>query len=167
MSASCGNGIGVMDTFPPAEKVQQVLRIAAQGEVGHAAEAFVIQIAIDPIDFAAGGLLDDAERAACGIGGGLVDDAEGHGRAASSSDWNWRASPPCDEEAVGIVALGQGDQASSDASFPETFVRGTALPVGRCRWGRHQRPDRRFGEPSHSCRNWRALRWVPSEQVTL
>src|SRR5258708_8360145 len=40
-----GNGIGVMNTFPPTEKVQQVLCIAAEREVGHAAEAFVIQIA--------------------------------------------------------------------------------------------------------------------------
>ena len=54
-----GNGIGVMNTFPPTEKVQQVLCIAAEREVGHAAEAFVIQIAIDPIDLAARGLLDD------------------------------------------------------------------------------------------------------------
>jgi hypothetical protein len=67
-----------MKAFPPAEKVQQMLRIASQGEMGHAAEAFVIQITIDPIDFAAGGLLDEAERAACGIGGGLMNDPEFH-----------------------------------------------------------------------------------------
>jgi hypothetical protein len=67
-----------MNAFPPAEEVQQVLRIASQGEVGHAAEAFVVQIAIDPIDLAAGGLLDDAERAARRIAGGLVNDPELH-----------------------------------------------------------------------------------------
>ena len=83
-----GNDIGVMNTFPPTEKVQQVLCITAEREVGHAAEAFVIQIAIDPIDLAACGLFDDPIGAACVIGGGLVNDAEFHGRAVSSSDWN-------------------------------------------------------------------------------
>src|SRR5260370_4097177 len=90
-----------MNTFPPAEKVQQVLRIASEGEVGGAAEAFVIQIAIDPFDLAAGDLLDDAERAACVISGGLVNDTEFHGRAASSRDRNRRASPPCTKKLLG------------------------------------------------------------------
>ena len=107
-----------MNTFPPAEKVQQVLRIASQREVGDAAEAFVIQIAIDPFDLAAGGLLDDAERAACVIGGGLVNDAEFHGRAASSRDLELACITALHEEAVGIVAVGQRDQASVDACAP-------------------------------------------------
>ena len=67
---SRSNGIGVMNTFPPTEKVQQVLSIATKGEVGHAAEAYVIQIAIDPIDLAAGVLLDDAEGLRAGLAAG-------------------------------------------------------------------------------------------------
>ena len=67
----------------------------------------MIQIAIDPIDLAAGGLLDDAKGAACGIGGGLVNDTKFHGRAASSSDWNWRASPPCTKKLLGSWPSGR------------------------------------------------------------
>ena len=96
-----GNYIGVMHTFPPTDKVQQVLCIASEREVRDAAEAFEIQIAIDPFDLAAGGLLDDAERAVCLIGSGLVNDTELHERAASSSDWNWRASAPLTKKLFG------------------------------------------------------------------
>src|ERR1039458_9933343 len=123
------------------------MRLASQGAVRHAAEAFAIQETIDPIDLAAGCLLDDAERASCVVGGGLVNDTELHGRAASSRDWNWCASPPwtkklfgswasgsegrrgglelvriaaLDKEAVWIVALGQRGPASGYASFKET-----------------------------------------------
>src|SRR5262245_26981616 len=81
--------------------------VAAEGEVGYTAEAFQIQITVDPIDLAAGGLLDDAERAACGIGGGLVNDVELHGRAASSSAWKWRASPPCAKKLLGSCPSGK------------------------------------------------------------
>ena len=79
-----------------------------------------VEIAVHPIDFAAGGLLDDAERAACGIGGGLVDDAEGHGvRPPAAPGTGARRRQH--EEAVGIVAVGQGNQASRDAPLPKTF----------------------------------------------
>src|ERR1035437_8091326 len=101
------NRIGVMNTFPPTDKVQQVLRITSEREVRYAAEAFEIQIAIDPIDLAARGLLDDAERAACVIGGRLVNDTEFHGRAASSRDWNCRASPPCMKKLLGSWPSGR------------------------------------------------------------
>jgi len=40
-----------------------MLRITAEREVRYAAETFVIQIAIDPFDLAARGLLDDPLRA--------------------------------------------------------------------------------------------------------
>jgi hypothetical protein len=73
-----GNGIGAMNIFLPTDKAQQVLRITAEREVGHAAEAFEIQIAIDPIDLAARGLLDDPIGAACVIGGRLVNHTKSH-----------------------------------------------------------------------------------------
>src|ERR1039458_3949476 len=77
------------------------MRLASQGAVRHAAEAFAIQETIDPIDLAVGCLLDDAERASCVVGGGLVNDTELHGRAPSSRDWNWCASPPWTKKLFG------------------------------------------------------------------
>src|SRR5260370_39839108 len=118
-----------MNTFPPAEKVQQVLRIASQGEVGDAAEAFVIQIAIDPFDLAAGGLLDDAERAACVISGGWVNDTDFHGRAASSRDRNWRASPPCTKQLLGS---GPAGSETRHAWKPQSRRRGERHGASSC-----------------------------------
>ena len=67
------DGGGMVDRFPPAEEMEQAVRIAANRERSHAAEGEGVEISIHPIDLAAGVLLDDAERAACGIGGGLVE----------------------------------------------------------------------------------------------
>src|SRR5215471_8645783 len=92
--ASARSWGGVVRTFPPAEKGQQVIGAAANGKVGDATEALQIQEAIGPLDLAAGGLLDDAKGAARGVVGGVVNHAEGHERVASKRPWNWRASPP-------------------------------------------------------------------------
>src|SRR5215831_13240288 len=53
------NRIRMVNTFPPTQKVQQVMGIAAEGKIGDAAQAFQIQIAVDPVDLAASGLLDN------------------------------------------------------------------------------------------------------------
>src|SRR5262249_7885745 len=88
-----GDGIqrdrpGMVKAFPPAKEVKQDIRVTSNRERSQAAEAFHIEITVHPIDLSAGGLLDDAEGAAGGIGGGLVEDSEAHCTALSSSAWN-------------------------------------------------------------------------------
>jgi hypothetical protein len=73
------NVAGVVNTLPPANKVQQVVSISAQGGVRQATNIFPIQITIDPADPAAGGLLDDTNWTLCGVGSLLVDHRELHG----------------------------------------------------------------------------------------
>ena len=73
------NVAGVMNTLPPANKVQQVVSVGAQGGVRQAANIFAVQVTIDPADSPAGGLLDDTNRTLCVVGGLLVDHAELHG----------------------------------------------------------------------------------------
>ena len=92
---------GVMDAFPPAEKVKQDMCVTSNGEGGQAAETFQVEVTVCPLHLAAGGLFDDAEGAASGIDGGLLHDMESHCVALSSSAWNWRASPPAVEKLLG------------------------------------------------------------------
>ena len=68
-----------MNTVPPADKVQQVVSVDAQGLISQSADVFALQIAIDPADFATSDLFDDTNRALCAVGGLLVDDAELYG----------------------------------------------------------------------------------------
>ena len=86
--------------------------IAAQCGVGHAAKALAIQKTIDPINLTAAGLLDNAKRAACVVGGG----AGGRHGTSWASSLQQRLELACiaflDEEAVRIVTLGQPDPAS-------------------------------------------------------
>jgi hypothetical protein len=105
----------MVDRFPPAEEVEQSLSIAAKSKWGQSAEAFHIEVTVYPIDLAAGRLLDDAEGTAGGIGGGLLEHAEGHGLAPSSSAWNWRALPPALKKLLGSWLSGR---ATSSAVTP-------------------------------------------------
>jgi hypothetical protein len=73
-----GDRVSVVNTLPPPEKVQQLVRICSQGGVGQAAEHFVVEVPVDPVNLAAGGLLDNAIRAVHMVGGRLVSYAEGH-----------------------------------------------------------------------------------------
>jgi hypothetical protein len=82
-----GDYVRVVNTLPPSEKVQQFVRLGSQGNVGQATEHFVVEVLVDPFDLTAG-LLDNAVRASHMIVGRLVNHAEGHDCAASSSDWN-------------------------------------------------------------------------------
>ena len=82
-----GDLIGVVNTLPPAEKVQQLVRIGSQG-VSASGEGFRNRGTVDPVNLTAGGLFDNAIRASHMVVGGLVNHAEGHHCAASSSDWN-------------------------------------------------------------------------------
>ena len=86
------------------------MRIASQGGVGQAAKGFVIEILVDPVDLAAGRLLDDAIRASCMVVGGL---GELRGRSSPrrlQQRLELARIAALDKEAVGIVALGQRDQ---------------------------------------------------------
>src|ERR1700731_3878817 len=90
-----------MHAGPPTEKIQQVVCIGSQSGIGNTANALAVEKAIDPIHFVSASLLNHAEWAARGTWGRLMDDAEGHGRAASSSDRNCDASPPSAKKLLG------------------------------------------------------------------
>src|SRR6516164_10804194 len=49
----------VMETLPPANKVQLVESVGSQGCVRQAADVFAVQVTIDPADLPAGSWLDD------------------------------------------------------------------------------------------------------------
>ncbi len=70
---------GVVNALPPANKVQQVVSVSAQGRVRYAADIFAVQVTIDPGNSLAGALLDDTPRTMCVVGGLLMDHAELHG----------------------------------------------------------------------------------------
>jgi hypothetical protein len=55
---------GTMDTGPPADKVQQVMRVEPQTSVGQATYVLAIQIPINPAHLPAGAVFDDAHRTA-------------------------------------------------------------------------------------------------------
>src|SRR5205823_14991665 len=77
------------------------MRVASQSCVGETAKGFVVEVLVDPINLAAGRLLDNAVRAAHMVVRWLGNYAECHHCAASSSDWNWRASPPWAKKLLG------------------------------------------------------------------
>src|SRR5439155_22610205 len=68
----------VMNALPPANKVQQVESVGAQGGVCQTADVFAIQVMIDPADLPASRLLDDPNRTLGGVGS-LLDEVELHG----------------------------------------------------------------------------------------
>ena len=78
--------VGMVNPLPPPKKVQQFVRIRSQGGVGQAAEHFVVEVLVDPVNLTTGGLFDNAIRTSHMIVGRLMDHTEGHHRAASSSD---------------------------------------------------------------------------------
>src|SRR5438874_11843673 len=65
-----------MNTLPPPEKVQQLVRICSQSIVGQTAKGFVVEVLIDPAALTAGGLFDNAVRAAHMVIGWLGNHAE-------------------------------------------------------------------------------------------
>jgi hypothetical protein len=73
------NVAGVTHTLPPADKVQQVVSVSAQGGVRQTANLFAVQVTIDPANPLAGTRLDDTNRTLCVVGDLLVDYAELHG----------------------------------------------------------------------------------------
>ena len=83
-----GDLIGVVNTLPPAEKVQQLVRVGSQSSVGQTAKGFVIEVLVDPFNLTAGRLLDNAVRAADMIVRRLGNYTECHQRAASRRHWN-------------------------------------------------------------------------------
>jgi hypothetical protein len=73
-----GNRVGVVNTLPPPEKVQQFVRISAQGSVGQAAKGFVVEVLVDPVNLTPGRLFDNPIWAPHMVVGGLVNYVEGH-----------------------------------------------------------------------------------------
>src|SRR5260370_4513118 len=92
---------------PPAQEVQQVHSIAAQGGFRQAAHTFAIQETIDPFHFATHRLLDDAKWASCVAGVLRVDHLEGHTRATFNRHWNCWASPPWTKTLFGSCPSGK------------------------------------------------------------
>src|ERR1700719_1575245 len=82
------------------------MRVASQSCVGETAKGFVVEVLVDPINLAAGRLLDNAVRAVHMVVRGLGNYAKGHHCASSSKDWNWRASPPWTKKLLGSWSLG-------------------------------------------------------------
>src|SRR5207244_6123525 len=70
---------GVMNTLPPADKMQEVVSVGAQRLVRQAANVLAVQETIDPADLAAGGLLDNANGTLSIAGCERVDQMELHG----------------------------------------------------------------------------------------
>src|SRR5471030_109530 len=91
----------MVNTRPPTDKMQQVVSVETQALVRQAAHVLAIQVTIDPTDFVARLLFDNANWALCSAGGLRIDKMKFHGWAASSSDWNCRASPPWTKKLLG------------------------------------------------------------------
>ena len=62
-----GDRVSAMNTLPPTEKVQQLVRITSQGMISQAAKGLVIEIPIDPVNLTSCCLHDDAVRASCRV----------------------------------------------------------------------------------------------------
>src|SRR5437763_1413171 len=69
---------GAMNTRPPADKVQQIVRVKAQTPDGQPAYVLAVQIAINPANLPIGSLLDYANWTLCGVGGLQINHAELH-----------------------------------------------------------------------------------------
>jgi len=101
-----GDFARVMDALPPAHEVQQAVRVAVEGLVCETADILAVEVPIDPRDAFAGGLLYHLNRTMCTRRSLLADDAELHGCAASSKDWNWCGSPPWTKKELGSCPSG-------------------------------------------------------------
>src|ERR1017187_9086166 len=73
------NVTGMVNTRPPADKVQQVVSVEPQALVRQAAHVLAIQVTIDPTDFVARLLFDNANWTLCSAGGLLIDKMKFHG----------------------------------------------------------------------------------------
>src|SRR5580692_2560273 len=102
-----GDFARVMNALPPAHEVQQAVRVAVEGLVCETADILAIEVPIDPRDAFAGGLVDHLNRTMCTRRSLLTDDAELHGCAASSNNWNWCGSPPLTKKELGSWPSGR------------------------------------------------------------
>jgi hypothetical protein len=69
------NVTGTVDTRPPADKMEQVVSIEPQALVRQPAYVLTIQVTIDPADFVAGFLLDNANWTLGSAGGFLIPES--------------------------------------------------------------------------------------------
>ena len=67
-----------MDSFPPANKVQQVVSVDAQGFVRQTADILAVEVAIDPANLPAGLLFNHANGNLSSVRGLKFDDTELH-----------------------------------------------------------------------------------------
>ena len=91
---------------PPAQEMEQIVGITAQRGIGHATDSLLVQISIDPLHFPAG----SARPRETGSGHCSGRAVELHGISQASllqQAVKLLSSAATDEEAVGIVALGQ------------------------------------------------------------
>ena len=68
---------------PPAEEVEQIMSVTAQGRIGHATDTLLIEIAVDPVHFPAV-LPDYAKRALRVAQPVLLSYMESHRHASSN-----------------------------------------------------------------------------------
>jgi len=73
------NVAAVVNTRPPADKVQQVVSVETQAAVRQAAHILAVEIAIDPAHLSAAGLFDKSNGTLRISGGLLADHAKLHG----------------------------------------------------------------------------------------
>src|SRR4051794_39343857 len=73
------NVTSMVNTRPPTDKVQQVVSVETQALVRQAAHVLAIQVTIDPTDFVARLLFDNANRTLCSARGLLIDKMKFHG----------------------------------------------------------------------------------------
>src|ERR1022692_4176443 len=114
---------------PPAQEVQQVHGVAAQGVFRQTAHTFPIQETIDPFHFAADRLFDDAIWASCVVAVVRMDHLEGHTRACSNRHWNCWASRPWTKKLFGSCPSGK----ETLRAFKPCSLSRHASPCAACR----------------------------------
>src|ERR1039457_1696407 len=79
-----GNRVGVVNLGAPAAALPQVEGVATERRFGQTANPLAVQVAIEPSHLAARFVLDNMKRASCLVQTVLMNEMEGHGRAASN-----------------------------------------------------------------------------------
>ena len=103
----------VMQALPPANKVQQVVSVAAQTRVCQPANILAVQVTINPTDSPSGGLLYHLNRAVC-VRCGLVEDHMELHMSGLQKRLELLRVTTLNKEGVGIVSRGQKDAAGVD-----------------------------------------------------
>src|ERR1035437_5867191 len=98
--------------------MKQIVRIAAQGGLSNTTDSLLVQEPVDPRHVPTG-VVGHAKRA-LGVAQSMrLSYPESAREAPPKEAVKLIGCAAADEEAIGIVALGQGDPASRDTSFPK------------------------------------------------